>query len=296
MAYRFMKSNQGRYAVKEMAGLFGVSRGAYYKWIKAGCPYYDKNHDAELIKLIREIVLKHHRRYGILRVRKELWIKHGINVSRKKAAKLMRENGLNARRKRKFIPTTDSKHSLPVCGNILNREFYAEKPGQKWVSDITYLRTLNGWIYFTVVLDLFDRKVIGWALSANLDVANTSIPAFKMAVKNRSPEAGLIFHSDRGVQYCAHSFCDVMRNLCPSVRQSMSRKGNCWDNACAESFFKTLKIEEEKLNGKYSANEVRQAVFFYTESYYNRERIHSVLDYLAPNEYYLSSAYMPKAA
>jgi len=285
-AYQFIQKNLGRYTVREMTGLFGVSRGAYYKWFKAGCPSRDKNPDTELIDLIREIAEKHHRQYGILRVRRELWIKHGINISRKKAAKLMRENGLNARRRRKYIPTTDSKHSLPVCENILNRNFFAEKPGQKWVSDITYLRTINGWIYFTAVLDLFDRKVIGWALSNELDTLSTTIPAFKMAVKNRTPEADMIFHSDRGVQYCALSFRDVMRNHCPGVRQSMSRKGNCWDNACAESFFKTLKTEEEKLNGKYSANDVRQAVFFYVEGYYNRERIHSVLDYLAPNEYY----------
>jgi transposase InsO family protein len=269
-----------------MTGLFGVSRGAYYKWLKKGCPSRDKNLDTELIDLIREIVNKHHRRYGILRVRKELWIKHGINISRKKVAKLMGENDLNARRRRKYIPTTDSKHSLPVCENILNRNFFAEKPGQKWVSDITYLRTINGWIYFTTVLDLFDRKVIGWALSNELDTLNTTIPAFKMAVKNRTPEADMIFHSDRGVQYCALSFRDVLRDHCPGVRQSMSRKGNCWDNACAESFFKTLKTEEEKLNGKYSANDVRQAVFSYVEGYYNRERIHSALDYLAPNDYY----------
>jgi transposase InsO family protein len=273
-----------------MTGLFGVSRGAYYKWLKEGCPSREKNPDIWLIELIRKIVEKHHRRYGILRVRKELWIKHGINISRKKVAKLMRENGLNARRRRKYIPTTDSKHSLPVCENILNCEFYAEKQCQKWVSDITYLRTLNGWIYFTVVLDLFDRKVIGWALSANLDAANTSIPAFEMAVKNRTPHKDLIFHSDRGVQYCAVSFRDFMRSHCPGIRQSMSRKGNCWDNACAESFFKTLKTEEEKLNGKYPADDVRQAVFFYVEGYYNRERIHSVLDYLSPNEYYSMKA------
>ena len=286
MTYRYIQENLGRYTVREMTALLGVSRGAYYKWLKAGCPSRDSNPDAELIEYIQKIVLKHHRRYGILRVRKELWIKHGINISRKKMAKLMRENHLNARRRRKFVPTTDSKHSLPVCENILNREFYAEKPGQKWVSDITYLRTLNGWIYLTVVIDLFDRKVIGWALSANLDTANTTIPAFKMAVKNRIPQKELIFHSDRGVQYCAWSFRDVMRYFCPGVRQSMSRKGNCWDNACAESFFKTLKTEEEKLNGKYSASDVRQAVFFYVECYYNRERIHSTLDYLTPNDYY----------
>jgi transposase InsO family protein len=215
-------------------------------------------------------------------VRQELLRKYGKRVGLKKVAKLMRENGLNARRKRKFIPTTDSKHSFPVSKNILNRDFFAEKGGQKWVSDITYLRTLNGWIYFTAVLDLFDRKVIGWSLSAGLEAANTTIPAFAMAVKNRRPENGLIFHSDRGVQYCAGSFRDVMRKHCPSVRQSMSRKGNCWDNACAESFFKTLKSEEETLNGKHSAAKVRQEVFYYIEAYYNRERIHSVLDYVTP--------------
>ena len=273
----------------EMTGLLGVSRGAYYKWVKAGISNRCKgSDDAELIRLIREIVIRHRRRYGSPRVRQELRNKYGKRVSLKKVARLMRENGLNARRRRKYIPTTDSKHSLPVCANILNRNFSAEKPGQKWVSDITYLRGLNGFEYLTVVLDLFDRKVIGWALSDNLETRNTTIPAFEMAVKNRRPESDLIFHSDRGVQYCAYSFGEVMRNLCPSVRQSMSRKGNCWDNACAESFFKTLKSEEEKLNGKYSANDVRQAVFFYVEGYYNRERIHSVLDYLAPNEYYSS--------
>ena len=286
MAYQFMQTNQDRYAIKEMAGLFGVSRGAYYKWRKTGCLKQDSNPDAGLIDLIRKIVLRHFRRYGIPRVKKELWGKHGISVSRKKVAKLMRKNGLNARRRKKFIPTTDSKHSLPVCENILNRDTFAEKPGQKWVSDITYLRALNSWIYLTVVLDLFDRKIIGWALSSNMETRNTTIPAFEMAIKNRPPQDGLIFHSDRGVQYCAALFRDVMRNQCADIRQSMSRKGNCWDNACAESFFKTLKREEEKLNGKYSANDVRQAVFFYIEGYYNRERIHSALDYLSPNDYY----------
>jgi len=286
MAYQFIQANLDRYTVKEMAALLGVSRGAYYKWVKAGCPSHEDNPDAQLIELIREIAHKHQRRYGMLRVRKELWVKHGISVSRKKVARLMREHGLNARRKRKYLPTTDSKHGLPVCENTLNREFQAEKPGHKWVSDITYLRTLFGWIYLTVVIDLFDRKVIGWSLSARLDAANTSIAALAMAVKNRVPCEDLIFHSDRGVQYCAQPFREALLNLCPSVRQSMSRKGNCWDNSCAESFFKTLKAEEEKLNGKYSADDVRQAVFFYVEGYYNRERIHSALDYLSPNDYY----------
>ena len=289
MAYRFMKSNQGRYTVKEMAVLFGVSRGAYYKWVKVGFSNRRNDYDAELLRLIREIVFYHRRRYGSPRVRRELLRKYGKSVSLKKVATLMRENGLNARGKRKFIPTTDSKHSLPVSENVLNRDFFAEKGGWKWVSDITYLRTLDGWIYFTVILDLFDRKVIGWSLSAGLEAANTTVPAFEMAVINRPPEDGLIFHSDRGVRYCAMSFRDVMYKHCPSVIQSMSRKGNCWDNACVESFFKTLKTEEETLNGKHTAAKVRQEVFYFIEAYYNRERMHSVLDYVAPNVFNLNN-------
>jgi transposase InsO family protein len=134
-----------------------------------------------------------------------------------------------------------------------------------------------------VVLDLFDRKVIGWALSADMEACHTVIPALDMAVRNRTPRAGLIFHSDRGVQYCAKSFREKLMGRCPSVRQSMSRKGNCWDNACAESFFKTLKRELETLDGRYTEAEVRQSVLMYLEAYYNRVRLHSALDYVTPD-------------
>jgi len=280
-----MKTNQSRYAIKEMAGLFGVSRSAYYQWARTGVSERRKINDLELIRLIREIAERHHLRYGSPRVRLELRNVYEKRVSLKKVARLMRENGLNARRRRKHIWTTDSRHAFPVCGNILNREFYAERGGQKWVSDITYLRTFNGWVYLTIVLDLFDRKIIGWALSICLDAAVTTIAALRMAVKNRAPEKGLLFHSDRGVQYCAQGFRDILQERCPEVRQSMSGKGDCWDNACAESFFKTLKGELETLDGRHSEEEVRQSVFMYIESYYNRFRMHSVLDYVAPNAY-----------
>jgi transposase InsO family protein len=286
MAYQFMKANKGRYTVKEMAGLFGVSRNAYYQWARNGVSRRNKAADAELVRLIREIAARHHHRYGSPRIRRELRDVYGKRVSVKKVARLMRENGLNARRRRTFIRTTDSNHSFAVCENILNREFHAEKGGRKWVSDITYLRTVNGWVYLTVVLDLYDRKVIGWAISAGMDAADTTVAALGMAVKNRTPGDGLIFHSDRGVQYCAQSFRAALREKCLSVRQSMSRKGNCWDNACAESFFKTLKRELETLDGKHSEADVRQSVFFYIEAYYNRIRMHSVLDYVAPNVFY----------
>jgi len=273
-----------------MAELLGVSRSAYYRWTRNGVSQRRGIADAELLRLIREIVARHHRRYGSPRVRVELRVVYGKRVSLKKVARLMRENGLNAHRGRKFIPTTDCNHTFVVSENILNREFYAGKAGQKWVSDITYLRILGGWVYLTVILDLYDRKVLGWALSSGLDTAATSIAALEMAVRNLTPEDGLIFHSDRGVQYCAQGFRDILYERCPLVRQSMSRKRNCWDNACAESFFKTLKGELETLDGRHSAAEVRQSVFMFIEAYYNRIRMHSVLDYVAPNDYNLGNA------
>jgi len=284
-----MKVNQDQYTIKEMTELFGVSRSAYYRWTRNGVSQRRKAGDAELVRLIFKIVAKHHRRYGSPRVRRELRYAYGRHVSLKKVARLMRENNLNARKSIKFIRTTDSSHTLTVFENILSRKFHAESGGTKWVSDITYLRTINGWIYLTIVLDLFDRKIIGWALSLGMETSETTIAALEMAVKNRSPQSGLIFHSDRGVQYCAQSFLDVLRKRCPTVRQSMSRKGNCWDNACAESFFKTLKRELETLDGKHSEAEVRQSVFFYIEAYYNRIRMHSALDYVAPNVFNLGN-------
>jgi transposase InsO family protein len=154
----------------------------------------------------------------------------------------MREHGLNARRRRKYIPTTRSNHGLEVCENILNRQFYAGKPGEKWVSSyqryaITYLRTSGGWVYLTVVLDLYDRKVLGWALSDGMESEHTVIPALTMAVGNRAASPGLIFHSDRGVQYCSKAFRELLRLRCPRVRQSMSRKGNCSGLRLRREFF-----------------------------------------------------------
>jgi transposase InsO family protein len=273
-----------------MALVFGVSRSAYYKWTRGGVLQRREKTDTEVVSHMREIVLKHQRRYGSPRVRQELRSTYGKRVSLKTVARLMRENGLNAKRRRKFVPTTDWKHGLYVGENILNREFHAEKGGQKWVSDITYLRTGNGWIYLTMVLDLYDRTVLGWAMSAGLEASETTVAALEMAVKNRKPLNGLIFHSDRGVQYCARSFREILSKQCPGVRQSMSRKGNCWDNACAESFFKTLKREQETLDGKHSEAIVRQSVFYYIEAYYNRVRMHSALDNVAPNVFYLTNA------
>ena len=265
-----------------MAKLLGVSRSSYYAW-KTRKRSIGEGKSEELAELIRKIFFAHQKRYGSPRVWAELRSR-GWRISRKRVEKIMREQQLRVNRRPKWVKTTDSHHHSRVSTNILKRDFTAEFPGEKWVSDITYLRTQGGNLYLTVVLDLWDRKVIGWSLSREM-VAEEISRALIMAVKNRHPRAGLIFHSDQGSQYCSEEFQDTFNRLCPSARQSMSQKGNCWDNACAESFFKTLKTELEVLNGRYSSSQVQAAVFEYIEVYYNRCRRHSAHGYATPLAY-----------
>ena len=262
-----------------MAKVIGVSRSGYYAWERRE-PSRHEQEDQILAEIVREIFNNNHGRYGSPRIWEELKFK-GLKVSRKRVERLMRGQKLWARRCRKYVKTTDSNHGLVVGDNILNREFHAAYPGEKWVSDITYLRTIAGWLYLAVVIDLWDRKVIGWSMSKEL-TAGYVCGALEMAVKNRLPREGLIFHSDRGVQYCSEEFRSLLKQLCPTVRQSMSRKGNCWDNACAESFFKTLKTELDVLEGKHNFKEVQIRIFEYIEIYYNRCRRHSALGYATP--------------
>ena len=274
-----MKESKGRYGVAKMAKVFGVSRSGYYAW-EGREPSKHGQKDKELAFIIWRIFKEHLQRYGSPRIWEEL--KHmGIRVGRKRVERLMREQKLCARKKRRAAYTTDSRHRLPLAENILNRDFRASLPGEKWVSDITYLRTKEGWLYLTVIVDLYDRKVIGWSMSNDLAAEQTCL-ALEMAVGNRPPQEGLIFHSDRGVQYCSDEFRSLLKRLCPSVRQSMSRKGNCWDNACAESFFKTLKAELDILEKGGSARQIKTAVFEYIEAYYNRCRRHSAIGYAIP--------------
>jgi transposase InsO family protein len=276
-----MSENKNKRTVTKMAKMLGVSRSSYYRWAKCGAR--GRPEEPELAALLRKICIEeHHYRYGRRRVQAELLEAYGLRVNHKKLAKLLRTYGLNARRRRKFIRTTDSNHGFEVCENLLNRDFQAAEAGEKWVSDITYLRTTAGWLYLTVVLDLYDRKIVGWAFSPTMEAEATVVTALRMAYGNRKPRSDLLFHSDRGVQYCSKIFRETLKQQCLQVRQSMSRKGNCWDNACAESFFKTLKQELETLDGRQSSAAVRDSVFYYIEAYYNRKRRHSALDYLAP--------------
>jgi transposase InsO family protein len=274
-----MKQHKGKSSIAKMAKFFRVSRSGYYAWEKRK-PSKHELEDLVLAKIIKKIFESHFSRYGSPRIYAELK-DVGIKISRKRVARLMKKLRLCVKTPKKWQQTTDSNHDLYVSRNILARNFKASFPGEKWVSDITYLRTSSGWLYLTVIIDLWDRKVIGWNIAPNL-LAENICAAFRMAVLNRPPRIGLIFHSDRGVQYCSELFRITLKHLCLTVQQSMSRKGNCWDNACAESFFKTLKQELPIFNGRNSKQEVKTKVFEYIEIYYNRCRRHSALGYAIP--------------
>ena len=208
----------------------------------------------ELSGQIKEIFGEHRGRYGSPRVWEELKGR-GWRAGRKRIERLMKAMGLKAGRRRKRVKTADSGHKPAAAENILKRDFRAGYPGEKRVPDITCLRTGSGWPYLAVILDLWDRKVIGWSMPEELTAEPVS-RALAMAAGSRPPREGLIFHSDRGVQYCSEEFRSTLYRLCPSARQSMSRKGNCWDNACAESFFSALKAELEELERRRGKKQI----------------------------------------
>ena len=232
---------------------------------------------------IKQIYQKSHGTYGSRRIHEELKINY-VHVSRRRVARLMKIAGLRAVARKKFVATTDSKHNFPVSDNLLNREFNVERAGQAWVSDITYIRTLEGWLYVTAIIDLTIRKAIGWSFSSSLRASETVIPAWKMAVTNYPINSPLIFHSDRGVQYACNEFRDVLSQQ-TMVSQSMSRKGDCWDNAVAESFFKTMKTEWVYHKTYNTRHDAALSIFEFIETWYNTRRRHSSLNYLSPCEY-----------
>ena len=184
--------------------------------------------------------------------------------------------------KRKYRVTTNSDHLYPVNENLLMRDFSTNGTGEKWVSDITYIRTGEGWLYLTVIIDLADRKIVGWSMDSSMTAASTIVAAWKMAVRNRPLDGELIFHSDRGIQYASHEFRRCLKGI--PVLQSMSRKGNCWDNAIAESFFKTLKTELVYHTKFETKAQAKLEIFDYIEVWYNRKRRHSALDYKTPEQ------------
>ena len=265
-----------------MCKILKVSTSSYYYW--RNNPMSKRaQQQKELSDHIRKSYQASKGRYGSPRIAAELQ-KKGIRASRPRVARVMKKMGLKSIVRKKYrVQTTDSKHQYQVSKNYLNRDFSAERIAQKWVSDLTYIKTAEGWVYLTVVLDLADRSVVGWALSETMKAEDTSIAAWKMALKRRRVREPLLFHTDRGVQYACNEFRKQLIDL--PVTQSMSGKGDCWDNAPAESFFKTLKTEMVYHREFKSKKEAKLAVFEYIEVWYNRKRRHSALGFLTPEEF-----------
>ena len=265
-----------------MCEVFKVSQSSYYHWLKNGTSDRWKENESLLIDIM-DIFEDRNSSYGSPRMTEELKA-NGWTVSRQRVARIMRAAGIAARRRRKFIATTDSKHNYPVAPNVLDRDFSASRPGEVWVSDITYVRTKRGWLYLTVIIDLFDRKVIGWSMSKGLTTSETILAAWFMAITNRPITDELIFHSDRGVQYASEEFARILKAN-ELITRSMSRKGNCWDNSVAESFFKSIKVEWIYTQSFEDQSQATLSIFEWIESWYNKRRRHSALGYLTIDEF-----------
>jgi transposase InsO family protein len=262
--------------------VFKVSHSGYYTWLTRKPSQHAINNEL-ISKKIEEIYHGSKGRYGSPKITKKL-ASMGMDASRPRVARIMKKKGLSSVITGKFkVCTTESNHSLEVSPNVLKREFIAKGPSEKWVSDITYIRTQGGWLYLTAIMDLFDRKIVGWSMSSGMTAKETVVAAWKMAIRNRSLVRNIVFHSDRGVQYASHEFRELLKDK--PVQQSMSRKGNCWDNAVMENFFKILK-SETGYNTVYSSMETaKRELFEFIEIWYNRQRIHSVLGFLTPEEF-----------
>ena len=275
----FIKANVADFPVEVMCEVLGVSRSGYYAWASRA-ESARAAADRALAAEIRTAHAASRGRYGSPRVHAELRA-HGRRVGRKRVARLMRGMGLTARRRRRFRRTTDSRHAFPIAPNLLGRVFTAAAPDQVWLADLTYIWTAEGWLYLAVVLDLYTRRVVSWAMADHLG-QELALAALDMAIVRQRPAPGLLHHADRGVQYAAHGY--RARLQAHGMLCSMSRKGDCWDNAPMESFFATLKGELVEEADYQTRDEARADVFQYIEGFYNRRRLHSALGYLTPEQ------------
>ena len=281
MRFQFIRVEKAKHDVALLCRTLEVSRQGFYAWLGRK-PCQRKLTDEMLRRSIRREFADSGARYGAPRVQKALDAQ-GQCTSRKRVARLMRQEGLIARHRRRFIHTTDSRHGFAVAPNLVNRNFAPDGPNRVWATDITYIRTMRGWFYLAVVLDLFSRKVVGWSMQPYMD-RRLVLAALDMAIESRRPAPGtLMHHSDRGVQYACHEYRQALADA--EIAVSMSRKGNCWDNAPVESFFSTLKHELVYRTSFASHDAARAALFQYIEGFYNRRRLHSSLGYLSPVEY-----------
>jgi putative transposase len=289
--FAFISKEKVAFPVAVLCRVLAVSTSGYYASLRR-LPSLRARRDRELAEKIRRSHLASKRSYGSPRVHADLQAE-GQRVGRKRVARLMQEHRLVARVRRRFRTTTDSKHAFPVAPNLLARDFTATAPDQRWVTDITFLWTQQGWLYLAVILDLFSRRVVGWATSANID-RHLALAALDMALVKRRPRAGLVHHSDRGSTYAAHDYRHAL--AARGLQCSMSRKGNCWDNAVAESFFATLKREMDRADELPSQPIAALLVGEYIDGFYNVRRRHSAIDYCSPIEFELLHSVKRRAA
>lgn len=275
MKYAWIKDHQEIYTILMMCELLKVSRNGYYRWLKYG----ERKEDIALVRCVREIFEDSFKTYGTRRIKKELETEYGWIVSRRRIGRVMRSEGLKVRSKQRFkIQTTDSNHNYPISPNLLNQDFYAFAPNEVYVGDITYIRTIEGWLYLAVVIDLYARSVVGWAIDDNMQTSLIS-DALKKTKERRGSLQNTIFHSDRGSQYASDEYRKQLTKY--GMNQSMSAKGNCYDNAACESFFGSLKTELIYPTKLQTKKEVILSISHYI-GFYNTKRLHSYNDYIAP--------------
>jgi putative transposase len=280
--FAFISEEKVAFPVTALCRLLAVSPSGYYAAGNRGQSKHARR-DKELAARVSASHLASKRRYGSPRVHADLQAA-GECVGRKRVARLMREKNLVARMRRRFRSTTDSKHSLPIAPNMLARNFTAAAPDQAWVTDITFVWTGQGWLYLAAILDLFSRRVVGWATSRNVD-RHLALAALDMALSKRRPTMGLVHHSDRGSTYASSDYRKALRTR--GIECSMSRKGDCWDNAVAESFFSSLKREMEDIDSFESCAGAALAIGEYIDDFYNHQRRHSAINYTSPVEFEL---------
>lgn len=278
----FIEENKSKFSILKICAVLGVSRTTYYRRKKQEL----SDTESRIILLKQEIVSifnEHKQTYGCGKITKELH-ERGFKIQNSQVTLYMRSLGLRSKTKRKYKPTTDSNHNHYIFPNVLNRQFIVAAPAKAWVSDITYIQTVRGFVYLTVIMDLFDRKIIGWSLSDGMTTKETTLPAWEMAVRNRKITEDLIFHSDKGVQYANKMFSKAL-NAHKFVRRSMSRKQNHNDNAVCESFFRSLKLELIYGSTLLTRKQMKAEVYEYIENWYNKKRRHSFLGYKTIEEF-----------
>lgn len=286
MRFRFVEDHRDEFPIRLMCRVLGVSASGYYAWrTRPESPRAAANR--ELLAEVHRLHERHRGRYGCPRIHAALQAR-GVATSRGRVERLMRRNGIRGVAARRFRPvTTDSRHALPIAPDLLGQAFEAPAPNRVWLADISYIPTGEGWLYLAAVLDLATRKVVGWAMRGHMRTELAS-SALLMAIQRQRPAEGLVHHSDRGSQYAAEAYRELLHGA--GMRPSMSRKGCCYDNAPMESFFHTLKVELVHRVRFETHEQARRELFAYIEGYYNRQRIHSALGYLTPEQAELRTA------